>query len=429
MASVLAAAMIVTWSSPSDDVRGGAGQRLSEQSSGETAVARSSITAPVPLGGSDAEAVAARLEGDGERTRFRLSLTQGVTAEIFTLANPYRVIIDLPNVSFRLGEDTGRTGQGLVKAFRYGLFAEGKARIVIDATGPVRIDKAAMAAAGDTSGRHELEIELASVSPEDFGAGTGASKLKQPPKTPAPPAGAKTPGKPVVVIDPGHGGIDGGAVGLSGEAEKTVVMAVAKELSRELGTRGGYDVRLTRSNDVFVSLDRRVEISREAGADLFISLHADSLADTQFAGSVRGATVYTLSGRASNEEARRMAEKENASDLLAGIEIGDDEESGDVKGILIDLIKRETANFSADFSNVLTPRLAKAIPLARDPQRSAAFKVLKQTHAPSVLIELGYMSHAEDQKLLTTAEWQRRAAQSIAGAVDQYFSKRTARTP
>jgi N-acetylmuramoyl-L-alanine amidase len=136
-----------------------------------------------------------------------------------------------------------------------------------------------------------------------------------------------------------------------------------------------------------------------------------------------------LSGKVSDEEARRMAEKENASDLLAGADIATDEEAGDVKGILIDLLKRETANFSTDFSNVVVRRLGKAIPLARDPQRSAAFKVLRQTHAPSVLIELGYLSHTEDQKLMGTTEWQRRVAGAIADAVDAYFAKRTANTP
>lgn len=399
--------------------------------------ARAEVAVPAPASTADAEATAALLEGDGDRTRFRLSLTKGVTAEIYTLPNPYRVIIDLPSVAFRLEDGTGRRGAGLVTAFRYGLFAEGKARVVLDAAGPVRIDRAAMAASREAPGRQNLDIELVRVSAEEFGAGTGASR-------PPPAAAAQTAaaaalpghdmkksrtGKPVVVIDAGHGGIDGGAVGLNGQIEKTIVLAVAKELEQQLRARGKTDVRLTRSGDVFLSLDRRLQVSRDVGADLFISLHADSLAEMQFAEVIRGATVYTLSGKASNEEARRMAEKENASDLLAGVDTGSDEEGDEVKGILIDLMKRETANFSRDFSNVLAPRLARAIPLQKDGQRSAAFKVLRQTHSPSVLIELGYMSHPEDQRLLASPAWQKKVAGTIADAIEAFFAKRASLAP
>ncbi len=378
-----------------------------------------------------AEATSARLDGDRNKTRFRTHLSKGVTAEIYTLANPYRVIVDLPNVSFRLETGTGSKGLGLVKAFRYGLFAEGKARIVLDTTGPVQIERAAMAGVKDADGVF-LDVELVGVSREAFGAGTGASRpapsrrRKSEHAIPRPP---KNNAKPVIVIDPGHGGIDGGTVSPSGVAEKTVVLAVAKELGRQLAGTGRYAVRMTRSSDVFVSLERRVEISQDAGADLFISLHADSLADQQFTQSIRGATIYTLSDRASDEAARLMAEKENASDLLAGIDIGDESEEDEVKGILIDLMKRETANFSTDFSNVLKGRLGKSIRLSRSPQRSAAFKVLRQTHAPSVLVELGYLSHPEDQELLQSKPWQTKAAAAIARAVRAYFAKRSARVP
>jgi N-acetylmuramoyl-L-alanine amidase len=181
---------------------------------------------------------------------------------------------------------------------------------------------------------------------------------------------------------------------------------------------------MTRARDIFISLDGRLKRSRTLAADLFISLHADSIA--QNADSVRGATVYTLSERASDEEARLMAEKENNSDAIAGLTTAKFEEQGQVRSILIDLLKRETANFSADFSNTLVKKMTKTVSLSRDPQRSAAFKVLRQADTPSVLIELGYMSHAEDEKLLNSPAWQDRVATSIATAVDAYFGKRTA---
>lgn len=379
-----------------------------------------------------AVATAASVTGDGTRTTFRLELSAGVTAEIFTLANPYRVIVDLPEVSFQLPEGTGQQPHGLVKTFRYGLFAEKKARVVLDTTGPVRIERAAMTAKPAGKGI-VFTFDLVTTAPESFGLGTGVEKLDEgpaehPPAAEAPGrAGPKPAGKPVIMIDPGHGGIDAGAVSQTNVLEKTVVLAVAKELAKKLSATGRYDVRLTRASDIFVSLDQRLKLSRSQDVDLFISLHADSLAEQPaWARTIRGATIYTLSERASDEQARLMAEKENASDLVAGLYVPDGESDDQVKDILIDLMKRETANFSADFSSVLLRKLKRTITLSRDPQRSAAFKVLKQTHAPSVLVELGYLSHPDDEKLLVSPAWHKTVAAAITAAIDDYFTKRTA---
>jgi len=383
-----------------------------------------------------ASATGASLAGDATRTTFRLDLTAGVMAEIYTLANPYRVIVDLPDVAFRLPDGAGQSGSGLVRAFRYGLFAEKKARIVLDTTGPVRIERAAMTAApGQTTGI-VFTFDMVTTAPESFGMGTGADRAGSAPAQAPPTDGDATQrrrpkhaGKPVIMIDPGHGGIDGGASGTTNVLEKDVVLAVARELARQLAKTDRYDVRLTRETDVFLSLDQRLNLSLQNQVDLFVSLHADSLASTAGAAATRGATVYTLSERASDEHARRMAEKENASDALAGLSVGDGSPDDAVRNILFDLMKRETANFSTDFSNVLIRKLKPATRLSRVPQRAAAFKVLKQTHAPSVLVELGYLSHAEDEKLLNSAAWHREIAGAIAAAVETYFSKRTAGAP
>jgi N-acetylmuramoyl-L-alanine amidase len=383
----------------------------------------------------EAAATQASLSGDQIRTTFQLVLSAGVTAEIYTLANPYRVIVDLPDLEFRLPDGTGQERKGLVNTFRYGQFAEGKARVVLDTTGPVRIERAAMTAAPDGKGIH-FAFDMVTTDPASFGLGTGADKAaEESAKAPPPLAGMpdeskpKRSGKAVIMIDPGHGGIDGGAMSASNLLEKDVVLAVAKELSRQLNATGRYDVHMTRSSDVFISLDQRLNLSAKHGVDLFISLHADSLAEQAGAQAVRGATVYTLSERASDEQARRMAEKENASDLVAGINVADGEGDDEVKSILFDLMKRETANFSADFSNALVRKLKPATMLSRDPQRAAAFKVLKQTHAPSVLVELGYLSNPEDEKLLNSPEWRKKIAGSVTAAVDTYFAKRTAGSP
>lgn len=377
------------------------------------------------------------MSGDAVTTTFALRMTKGVKAEIVTLGNPYRVIVDMPHVAFQLPPGTGRTGAGLATAFRYGLFAEGKARVVIDTEGPVAVTRAEMKSEAVGAGV-TLEIDFMPTDIATFGAGTGAARAEAAAAAAAIQKPAihedqavipKSRSKPVVMIDPGHGGIDPGAIGGSNLYEKSVVLSVARQLRTALAQSGRYQVVMTRQSDVFVSLDQRLALSRKYGPDLFISLHADSIDAKQLANAIRGASVYTLSERASDNLARLMAEKENASDRIAGLDTVEAEGQDQVRSILIDLLKRETANFSADFSRVLVGKLGRSIPLSRDPQRSAAFKVLKQTNSPSVLVELGYMSNADDEKLMTSVEWQRQVATSIAQAVDLYFSRRSAGSP
>ncbi len=370
----------------------------------------------------------------GDKTRFSMSLSKGVRAEIFTLAGPYRIIIDLPDVAFNLPDGTGQSGKGLISAFRYGLFAEHKGRVVLDASAPVKIDGAKMVS--DGRGRAvKLELDLVAISEAEFGKGTGGGTAAGAPPIARPSVfddqqvSKKNGDKPLILVDPGHGGIDPGAVGVGNILEKNIVFAVAKSLARKLEATGRYRVALTRKRDVFVTLDQRVTLSQETDADLFISLHADSIASKTYAPVVRGATVYTLSERASDEQARLMAEKENSSDLVAGIDSSIlNQETEAVRSILIDLMKRETSNFSTRFSNLLVSRLKSSVSLSRDPQRSAAFRVLKQAHAPSVLVELGYLSNASDAKLMSKSQWQSNVAKSIVSALDAFFDKRTART-
>ncbi|OYY01583.1 MAG: N-acetylmuramoyl-L-alanine amidase [Hyphomicrobium sp. 32-62-53] len=359
------------------------------------------------------QATAVDVLGDRQSTLIQLTLSKGVTTEIYTLANPYRVIVDLPGVVFKLPSDAGR---------------EGKARMVLDTAGPVAIAKAAMTKARSGPGV-VLTIELNPTNTAAFGEGTGSGRTPPAPvetaSEPRAAAGPKTPqSKPVIVIDPGHGGIDPGAVGANNMLEKNLVLAVAKRVEAQLSETGNYEIVMTRARDVFISLNDRLKISRKAGADLFISIHADSIEQT-YAQSIKGATVYTLSERASDAEARAIAEKENASDLIAGLDVAKGEENDDVKNILIDLMKRETANFSAEFSRTLVRSLKSKISLSRDPERAAAFKVLRQTHAPSVLVELGYVSNPEESRQMQSADWQDKVAKSIANAINAYFSKRT----
>jgi N-acetylmuramoyl-L-alanine amidase len=220
----------------------------------------------------------------------------------------------------------------------------------------------------------------------------------------------------VVVIDPGHGGIDAGTTGIDGTKEKDVVLDEAKRLAKAL-TRRGYVVHLTRDSDIYIPLRERVAIARSYDADLFISLHADSNPSTQIA----GASVYTLSEHGSDAEAAALASKENQSDIIAGVDLSGQDDT--VSHILIDLAQRDTINRSNRFASVLVSELPRATDVVhRQPHRSAGFAVLKAPDVPAVLIELGYLSNRGDCSQLGDARWRDAVARSIATAVDRQFT-------
>ena len=401
---------------------------------GPMASAQDAVAGPVIAVAAAAEVAA----DDARETLFTLDLTAGVQTEIYTLAHPYRVVIDLPGVGFKIDPAAGRTGAGLVNAYRFGAMAEHKARVVIDTTGPVAITRAEMTNLAPTAGPPggvRLSLSLAAVDVVAFGEGTGVNRQAsaRPAVKPAvfedSDLGAKKTGKPVVMIDPGHGGIDPGAIGPQKTTEKMVVLAVARQLKVALEAGGHYDVRLTRYDDVFIPLDRRVELSTAAHADIFLSLHADAIDDGALARTIHGASIYTLSDRASDEQARLMADKENAADLAAGAEQIAVEDAGEIKGILFDLLNRETAAFAHLLSRSLAEAMGKTGGLAREPERAAAFRVLKQAHAPSVLIELGFLSNPTEERQMKEAWWQKQTAGAIAAAVESYFANRAQQSP
>jgi len=386
-----------------------------------------SRAAPARKNPAGVEATAAGVINAAGETIFTLSLSASAAAQAYTLDAPRRVVVDLPNVAFRLPPGSGEKRAGLVSAFRYGIIETGKSRVVMDLAGPARIAAAEIvrAPSGDAV---ELRVRLVATDEASFAA-AASTPVEQPPSPPEQAVADRRKGRPVVVVDPGHGGIDPGARSPGAVYEKAVTLAVARQLKQILGAAGRYDVHMTRNGDEFVSLDRRLRISRDLDADLFISIHADSIEATQFVHSVRGATIYTLSDKASDDAARMLADKENSVDTLAGIASVAAEDKNEVRSILIDLLKRETSNLSHAFSSILVERLRTGVTLSKEPQRSAAFKVLRQTNSPSVLVELGYMTNEQDEKLLASAEWQRQVAAKVAGAVDAYFGRRTAGPP
>jgi N-acetylmuramoyl-L-alanine amidase len=365
-----------------------------------------------------------RLGGDDKQTRFVIDLSQKIDLAAFTLADPYRVVIDLPQVAFKLHPKAGEQGRGLVKAFRYGLIMQGGSRIVLDTKGPVRIDKAfALGAADGQPARLVLDLV-----PTDRASFLRSIALENRPKRAAPAKAseaapkANSDARPLVVLDPGHGGIDNGTKAASGEMEKDLVLQFATTLKTKLDRVGKYRVVMTRSDDTFIPLSERVRFARAQGAALFVSIHADAIPRSE--GQAEGATVYTLSENASDAEAARLAEAENRADAIAGVDLT--AEPDDVANILVDLAQRETKSYSVKFARTLVGELKATARLHKHPMKAAGFKVLTAPDVPSVLVELGYMSTKDDLKLLTSPAWQDKTAGAVAQAVDTFFTPRLA---
>jgi N-acetylmuramoyl-L-alanine amidase len=369
---------------------------------------------------------AARVAGDGERTRFIADLSQKVEIHAFALDDPYRVIVDLPDVSFQMPTGIGKEKRGLIKAYRYGLFAPGKSRIVIDVDGPFLIDKAFVLDARDSQPAR-LVVDIVATSREKFLASLKDMRSETPKPVPVsiPSATPQMPsGKLVVVLDPGHGGVDPGTMSANSITEKDVVLAFAKTLREKLAAKGEYEIYLTREDDTFLPLRERVAFAQKKGASLFLSIHADSFPDKPE--DAKGATVYTLSEEASDEEAKELAAKENFSDALAGSELPSDSDEV-VANILIDLAQRETQNRSSLFARSVVGELKGN--LHSRALKSAGFRVLKAPDVPSVLLELGFLSNEDDEKELTSEEWRAKMAERVVKAIDGYFAQRIAHNP
>src|SRR5262245_11414915 len=366
-----------------------------------------------------------RLGGDDAQTRLVVDLSQKIELRAFTLANPYRVVIDMPQVTFQFPPKTGEKGRGLIKAFRFGLVMQGGSRMVIDLARPARIDKAfVMEAANDQPAR--LVIDLAATDREAF-MRTAATENRVPEaRKPDRVDEHKGDPRPLIVLDPGHGGIDNGTRAPStGEIEKTIVLEFSLLLRDKLEKTGKYRVAMTRTDDTFVALGDRVALARSRQAALFISIHADALRRQE--GDAQGATVYTLSESPSDARAARLAEAENQADAIAGIDLSS--EPKDVAGILIDLARRETKTFSQQFAQAVVNELKKSARLHQHPLKSAGFVVLKAPDVPSVLVELGYVTNKADLKSLISTEWRDRTADQIVRAVDTFFTTRLAGGP
>ena len=369
-------------------------------------------------------AIDAQITQEGEETRLVFTLNGPVEARALHTGSPERAVIDLPRINFQLDMPTG-AATGVIASMRYGLFARERSRIVIDLAAPALVT-AVEVSSRDVDGAHFLEIVLSPVDRDIFAEAVirDSEALAE---------AARTNGgieariralddeRPVIVIDPGHGGVDPGAVAAGGVLEKDIVLAFGLRLREGLEENGRYQVIMTRDSDVFVSLADRVRIARRAQADLFISIHADSISS---APQVRGLTVYTGSEQASDVESARLAERENRADAAAGVD--EPLVESDIGGILMDLTRRETRGFSFGFARYLAEEMEAVARLNRNPVRQAAFRVLRAPDVPSVLVELGYLSSRHDIALLRSEEWRDATTRAMAEAIGQYFTTRFA---
>jgi N-acetylmuramoyl-L-alanine amidase len=365
-----------------------------------------------------------------DKIRLVLDLSAAVPFETFTLANPYRIVVDLGQVTWpKIAKKMLPVDS--ISGFRFGLFKVGTSRLVVDTKTPLMVSKTMMLPPSPSTPLHRLVIDLTPVSRQTYLAQSKAAQQKRLSKMAGPqvaivpkqqvltPKSVPADRVKTIIIDPGHGGVDPGAIGVSGVHEKTIVLAMAHELKAVLERSGRYRVHLTRHRDVFLRLRQRFAVARAAGGDLFISIHADSLADRRH----RGASVYTLSERASDKEAAQLAAQENKSDIIAGMDFT--EETPEVANILIDLAQRETMNHAARFAGTLVKELGRDIKTQRRSHRFAGFAVLKAPDIPSVLVELGYLSNRTDEKLLQNQSHRQKIAKAIQRGIDAFFGIKT----
>ncbi|WP_137702010.1 N-acetylmuramoyl-L-alanine amidase [Marimonas lutisalis] len=343
-----------------------------------------------------------------------LSLSQGVPYRLFTLEAPDRLVLDFKEVDWTGLNALAFDRADGASAVRFGGFRPGWSRMVVDLAAPMIVDVTDMSV-NETTGQARLQVLLSPATRAQFAA---LSVVPADPDWGVPPD--PEPAKPsqdriVVVIDPGHGGIDPGAE-RGGEVEKDLMLSFALEIREALLRVDGMDVVLTRDEDVFVSLERRVAIAHQAGAHVFISLHADALAE----GHARGATVHTLSEKASDAASALLAERHNRADMLAGVDLtGSDDVIADV---LMDLARTETRPRTRQLAKALIDALRQAgAPLNRRAHRSAAFSVLKAPDIPSVLLEIGFLSSDRDRKNIANPGWRRQMAEALRDGLQAWI--------
>lgn len=371
-------------------------------------------------------AKSAATDRDGGGVVIDLGLSQGVPYRLFTLSDPPRLVLDFKEVDWTgLSADRLSAAEAL-GSVRFGTYVPGWSRLVAELAGPLAVQTSSMTVDPVTGAAH-LGLELVPTDPESFAAASGAPfdprwDLPQPVLNAAPEV--KAPGAPlVVVIDPGHGGIDPGAQ-TDGRDEKDLMLTFARELRETLLRSGGFEVQLTRDGDYFVSLERRVALAHQYGADVFISLHGDSLT----VGQAHGAAVHILSREASDVASAKLAERHDRGDILAGVDLSDVDDK--VTNVLLDLARQETQPRAEALAGAIVSGLSNAGgPMNRRPIRSAGYSVLKAADIPSVLVEVGFMSSPRDLKNLENPQWRAKMAAGIRNGLQKWREEDAALRP
>lgn len=389
------------------------------------------------------DVTALRMGTHPDKTRLVIEMDAPAAFRSFMLADPVRLVVDLPGFDWRVGTIAKPKGTG-IREIRQGPLQPGISRIVIDLERASLIRTAFLIPRGQGQ-PDRIVIDFSPAKPADFAQGHGrifgtlrvddpvplatmasaqtsaiAGNIAIPELKPAPRPATKqaipVAQRPLIVLDPGHGGEDPGALGAHNLKEKNITLAMAKDLKKYLEDTGRYRVILTRDKDVFIRLSQRVAFARARKADLFISLHADSINRS----GVRGASIYTLSEKASDAETEKLAARENHADMIAGLDLSAEDE--DVANILVDLAVRDTMNQSKFFANTAVGNLKNSgVRVLENPHRYAGFAVLKAPDIPSILLEMGYMSNNQESALLSSPEYRAKIAHALVSGIDSYF--------
>lgn len=370
------------------------------------------------------EVVDARVSTTPERARLILDLSALTEFAIASIADPRQIAVDVRASSVKIGGNSLPAGDGLVSGFSVEMVEEGRVRTWLTLAVPAKVQQAYVLEPFDDQPAR-LVVDLIPASAEEFSA-LAAQDLALSRARLMPQLETKsvmpdilkldlTSSKPLIVIDPGHGGVDSGAEAANGIREKDVVLAFSKILQKLLVETGKFDVALTREGDTFLRLEERVALARENKADLFISIHADYFQQQ----NVRGASVYTRDERATDVLDKVLADNENRVDIIAGFAMPQMEDR--VVSILVDLMRREMRRQSYRAAQSIVAQMEPSVRLRRFPVRKANFMVLQAPDVPSILVELGFMSNAQDIANLTTDAWRDRVAQALARGITAYF--------
>ncbi len=367
-----------------------------------------------------------RMAGDELRTRVVVMFDEKPDVKPILFAKPHRLVLELSETRFGFDEKS-LTPRGLVSSVRYGLAGEGRSRLILSLIGPYKLENMDVIKNENAPG-YRMMVDIIATSDREFADDLAAQNSKGS-TSPAQAAEDKrnreqqrVAKKFTIMLDAGHGGIDSGAEGVTGLKEKDVTLAFARDLRDRLEKEKDFQVFMTRDEDVFLRLGERVRLARQHEADLFISIHADSVTQHY----IRGATVYTISDKASDSVARAMAERENRSDEFAGIV---PEDLPEVTDILLDLTRRETHGFSLKFADKVVKSLEGEISLINNPHRFAGFQVLRAPDVPSVLVEMGYLSNKEDETLITDPAWRQLFAERLVVAIKHFATLKTSLSP